>query len=315
MKTDERDRRRRTCRAAGSSSARRPSRAAASRSACRCRSGSTRRRRSRSRDAAPTPEINAWVVIKPDERCVIRIARSEMGQGTMTGLAQLVVEELECDWKKVSTEFPTPGESLARKRVWGEMGTGGSRGIRTSQDYVRQGGAAARMMLLQAAADQWKVPVARAHGLERRHHARRVEAHDELRQGRRGRGEASAARSGVDQAQGPEGLEDRRQADEAARHRGQAQRQPRLRDRRQAAGNALRGDQGLSGVRRQARELRRIEDRRPARVAARRAGSTTRPSRSSPTRGGARRPRSTRCRSSGTKAPARRNRARRSPRI
>ena len=69
---------------------------------------------------------------------MIRIARSEMGQGTMTGLAQLVAEELECDWKKVSTEFPTPGESLARKRVWGEMGTGGSRGIRTSQDYVRR---------------------------------------------------------------------------------------------------------------------------------------------------------------------------------
>ena len=96
----------------------------------------------------------------PDDRCVIRIARSEMGQGTMTGLAQLVVEELECDWEKVSTEFPTPGESLARKRVWGEIGTGGSRGIRTSQDYVRRGGAAARMMLLQAAADEWKVPVA-----------------------------------------------------------------------------------------------------------------------------------------------------------
>ena len=53
-----------------------------------------------------------------------------------------------------------PGRNLARKRVWGEMGTGGSRGIRTSQDYVRRGGAAARMMLLQAAADQWKVPVA-----------------------------------------------------------------------------------------------------------------------------------------------------------
>src|SRR6267154_694545 len=105
------------------------------------------------------PEINAWVVIKPDETCVIRIARSEMGQGTLTGLAQLVAEELECDWKHVTTESPTPGQSLARKRVWGEMGTGGSRGIRTSEDYVRRGGAAARMMLLQAAADSWKVPV------------------------------------------------------------------------------------------------------------------------------------------------------------
>jgi len=106
------------------------------------------------------PEINAWVVVKPDDTCMIRIPRSEMGQGTLTGLAQLVAEELECDWKKVTTDPITPGQNLARKRVWGEMGTGGSRGIRTSQDYVRRAGAAARIMLLQAAADQWKVPVA-----------------------------------------------------------------------------------------------------------------------------------------------------------
>src|SRR3979490_777500 len=104
-------------------------------------------------------EVNIWVAIKPDDTCVIRIARSEMGQGTLTGLAQLVAEELECDWKKVTTEGITPGRNLASKRAWGEMGTGGSRGIRTSEDYVRRGGAAARIMLLQAAADQWKVPV------------------------------------------------------------------------------------------------------------------------------------------------------------
>src|SRR3989454_4812204 len=104
-------------------------------------------------------EVHAWVVVKPDDTCVIRIARSEMGQGTLTGLAQLVAEELECDWKKVATESITPGQNLARKRIWGEMGTGGSRGIRASQDYVRRGGAVARMLLLQAAADQWNVPV------------------------------------------------------------------------------------------------------------------------------------------------------------
>ncbi len=109
--------------------------------------------------AAAGTEINAWVFVKPNDTCVIRIARSEMGQGTITGLAQLVVEELECDWKKVATEQFTAGQNLARKRVWGEMSTGGSRGIRISQDYVRRGGAAARMMLLQAAADQWNVPV------------------------------------------------------------------------------------------------------------------------------------------------------------
>src|SRR5271165_4964589 len=109
--------------------------------------------------AGDVGEINAWVLIRPDETCVIRIARSEMGQGTLTGLAQLVAEELECNWKNVTTESITPGQNLARKRVWGEMGTGGSRGIRTSEDYVRRGGAAARIMLLQAAADQWKLPV------------------------------------------------------------------------------------------------------------------------------------------------------------
>src|SRR5207247_9091133 len=76
-----------------------------------------------------------------------------------TGLAELVAEELECDWNKGTVERITPAAKLARKRAWGEMGTGGSRGIRTSQDYVRRGGAAARMMLLQAAAEEWKVPV------------------------------------------------------------------------------------------------------------------------------------------------------------
>lgn len=105
-------------------------------------------------------EVNAWVVIKPDETCIIRIARAEMGQGTHTGLAQLVAEELECDWAKVSLQTFTPGQNLARKRVWRNMSTGGSRGIRESQEYVRQGGAAARIMLMQAAAADWKVPVA-----------------------------------------------------------------------------------------------------------------------------------------------------------
>jgi isoquinoline 1-oxidoreductase beta subunit len=106
-----------------------------------------------------TPEVNAWVVIRPDDTVVIRVARSEMGQGTLTGLCQLVAEELECDWSKVTWEYPTPGQSVARKRVWGDFSTGGSRGIRMSHEYVRKGGATAREMLKQAAANEWKVPV------------------------------------------------------------------------------------------------------------------------------------------------------------
>ena len=99
------------------SAARRP---AASRSASTCRL----HRRGAAPKTAPT-EVNVWVAIKPDDTCVIRVARSEMGQGTITGLAQLVAEELDCDWNKVSTEGITPGRNLASKRAWGEMGTGG----------------------------------------------------------------------------------------------------------------------------------------------------------------------------------------------
>ena len=103
------------------------------------------------------PEVNAWVVIEPDDSVIIRIARSEMGQGTLTGLAQLVAEELECDWSRVKTEYPTPGQNLARDRIWGSFATGGSQGIRGSHLYVRKGGAVARQMLIEAAADAWDV--------------------------------------------------------------------------------------------------------------------------------------------------------------
>jgi isoquinoline 1-oxidoreductase subunit beta len=105
-------------------------------------------------------EVNAWVVIKPDETVMVRIGRVEMGQGTLTGLAQLVAEELNCDWDKVTTEYPTPGQNLARSRVWGNFQTAGSRGVRDSHDYMRKGGATARQMLIQAAANGWQAPIA-----------------------------------------------------------------------------------------------------------------------------------------------------------
>ncbi len=109
--------------------------------------------------ASPSQEVNAWVVIKPDDSCVIRVVRAEMGQGTHTGLAQLVAEELDCDWARVSVQQITAGQNLARNRVWQNMSTGGSRGIRESQEYVRLGGAAAKIVLLQAASNQLGAPV------------------------------------------------------------------------------------------------------------------------------------------------------------
>jgi isoquinoline 1-oxidoreductase beta subunit len=106
---------------------------------------------------APAPEINAWVVVQPEESVVIRIARTEMGQGSLTGLAQLVAEELECDWARVRYELVNPAQNRSRNNVWRDLSTGGSRAIRGSQDYVRRGGATARAMLVQAAANGWGV--------------------------------------------------------------------------------------------------------------------------------------------------------------
>jgi isoquinoline 1-oxidoreductase beta subunit len=103
-------------------------------------------------------ELTAWIVISPDETVVLRVARAEMGQGSATGLAMLVAEELACDWSKVRPEFVAAHENLARKRAWGDMSTGNSRSIRASQEVLRRAGATAREMLIAAAARSWEVP-------------------------------------------------------------------------------------------------------------------------------------------------------------
>ena len=90
--------------------------------------------------AAQGAELGIWVVIQPDDTTIVRIARSEMGQGTLTGLAQLVADELDADWRFVKAEYVAPEVNLVNKRAWGDMSTGGSRGIRASVDYVRKGG-------------------------------------------------------------------------------------------------------------------------------------------------------------------------------
>src|SRR5207302_7540945 len=103
-------------------------------------------------------EINAWVVIRPDDAIIIRYARSEMGQGSMTSAPMLVAEELECDWRRVKIEYASANANVKRKRAWGDMAAVGSRTIRNSQEYLRKAGATAREMLIAAAAQQWGVP-------------------------------------------------------------------------------------------------------------------------------------------------------------
>ena len=186
--------------------------------------------------AQAVKELNAWVVIHPDDKVVIRIARSEMGQGTLTGLCQLVAEELECDWNKVTWEYPTPGENLKRNRVWKNFSTGGSRGIRESQQYVREGGAIAREMLIAAAAKQWNVPAAELQRGQQHRHAQGVGQDGDLWRRRRGGGRTRTAQGS--EAQGSQGLEDRGQAAEAARHGRQGHGQADLRHGPHDAGHA-----------------------------------------------------------------------------
>ena len=229
---------RQTFPAANSSSARLRPPAAGWRSASTCRSASAQQAQNAGN------EVGIWVVVKPNNDCVIRIARSEMGQGTLTGLAQLVAEELECDWSRVSTEGLTPGpEPRPQARLGRHVDRRQPRhprlaGLRPPRRRGRAHDAAA------GGGQRMEGAGRRADGSERHHPARGVEAPDHLRPGCRGRGEAHAAGSEDHQAQGSEGLEDRRQADEAARHGRQAQRQQGLCDRRQAAGHAQRRDQG-----------------------------------------------------------------------
>jgi isoquinoline 1-oxidoreductase beta subunit len=104
-------------------------------------------------------EVNAWVVIQPDETVIIRVARAEMGQGIFTALPMLVAEDLDCDWRHVRAEYASANRNY-REHSFGSMLTGGSLSVRSSQDYLRTAGATARAMLIEAAAAQWQVPPA-----------------------------------------------------------------------------------------------------------------------------------------------------------
>jgi isoquinoline 1-oxidoreductase beta subunit len=106
---------------------------------------------------AAAKEVNAWIVIAADDAVTIRIAKSEMGQGSLTALAMIVADELECDWTKVHAEYASANRNLREGKVYKEMSTGGSRAIRGSRVYLQQAGASARERLIAAAAARWGV--------------------------------------------------------------------------------------------------------------------------------------------------------------
>jgi isoquinoline 1-oxidoreductase beta subunit len=111
-------------------------------------------------DQGKGQEVNAWLIIEPDDSVIIRVAKSEMGQGIFTALPMIVAEELGCDWSKVKAEYASANRNLTDGNVYDRMGTGGSRSVRGSREFLQQAGASARVRLIQAAAAQWKVDAA-----------------------------------------------------------------------------------------------------------------------------------------------------------
>src|SRR5258706_3397389 len=111
-------------------------------------------------DASPRypGEINAWVVIQPDDTVIIRYGRAEMGQGSFTTLPQILAEELECDWALVKPEYASANRNFTENKVYGSLSTGGSRAVRETGELVQQAGASARVRLIAAAAKRWNVP-------------------------------------------------------------------------------------------------------------------------------------------------------------
>jgi isoquinoline 1-oxidoreductase beta subunit len=94
----------------------------------------------------------AYIHIAPDGAVTFQIVKAEMGQGTVTSLSMLLAEELDCDWKNVRTEFAPVNPAL-----YGNQGVFGSASIRTLYTPLRQAGASARAMLIDAAAQRWGV--------------------------------------------------------------------------------------------------------------------------------------------------------------
>lgn len=95
---------------------------------------------------------NAYLKITPDDKITVVVARSEVGQGVRTSLPMILAEELEADWQQISIE------QAGASTLFGDQTTGGSASVRTTWDPMRRAGAAAREMLISAAALEWNVP-------------------------------------------------------------------------------------------------------------------------------------------------------------
>jgi isoquinoline 1-oxidoreductase subunit beta len=105
-------------------------------------------------------EINPWIVIGPDDRVLIRVNQSELGQGVLTSNSMMICEELECDWSKVQAVYADPNRHIHENNAYDHLHTEASSSVRLGRVLYQQAGASARERLKAAAAQQWGVPVA-----------------------------------------------------------------------------------------------------------------------------------------------------------
>jgi isoquinoline 1-oxidoreductase beta subunit len=99
---------------------------------------------------------SVWLQISPDDTISVSVNKSEMGQGVYTSLPMIVAEELDADWKQITVKS-APANDAYNDPVWGSQGTGGSTSIRHMHDTLQKAGAAAREMLVKAAAQKWGI--------------------------------------------------------------------------------------------------------------------------------------------------------------
>src|SRR5579885_1576183 len=192
-------------------------------------------------NASSPYDLDAWIAIEPDDSVLIRYARSEMGQGSMTALPMIVAEELQCDWSKVRVEYASPNRSVRENNVYGDMSSVGSHSVRDSRIKLQQGGA------MECAG------VRMQGGGQRRQPCRLGPPHQLWRAGKRGG--ADQARGGAGH-QGAGALYVHRQAAAARRRAVEGQRRGAICNRHAPAGHGLCRHRPVPGAGRHARERR-----------------------------------------------------------
>ena len=208
---------------------------------------------------AGTLAPNAFVRVAPDDTITVVIKHIEFGQGPYTGLSTLVAEEMDADWSQMRAVSAPADDELYKNLLFGMQGTGGSTAMANSYTQMRKAGAAARAMLVAAAAEEWGVPegeITISKGVMRHAGSDRSSGFGALAE------KAATMTAPQEPAlKDPRGFRADRHRRAQARHAGQDDGTGDLHARRLSRGHADGRDQAPAALRRQGGELRRFARR------------------------------------------------------